>query len=1219
MATTATTTPTQNKKEMIVFINDDDDERQQEQSSHKLRQQKQIKTESIEQQQQQQQQMEQKPKAIIDHHHHSNDMDENDELISQDQSLTVSKLSSTSMTTKTTITTTTATTLNFNHQMNCCHYNLCTDDESATTNNTTTITTMANIGINNSGADEPLTPSDYYEFYPFSTNSNGDDENKKQKSKKMIDPSSSIINTIRRTSAESYIGSYQKRSLLSEHLFVEPLIIVNDASDNGVNNNDNDDEQMNNPLNAATTTTTTTTTKNEQQQQKSTTTTTKKRHSISVSNLQIFANSLLTVASFADAKSSQFISYLKNGCQTSNMTTGAKTNDNHDNDSGQTISEHSGRSSIKMYINRKKRDNNNQQKKPTTKNDSGKTLPQPSMTLQMTDDKCNTNDNKNNGQRKSSKNRNYFSKFHSKSKTTKMTTTTTSPCSSNGQNDEENFNESIQNNNDDENYNSSNSNSNSSLDHHHNHPNNNNNNNEERKDSIVSSSSSSIIMDYGFQGKIIRAHLPDDQRTIVSITPGQTIRDVLEKSMYRRKLTSDICTVYLCDSNEPIDWNTDVSLLYPGAEIRVKTNEPFQTIQTRISHNYIRKTFFTLEFCECCNRILFHGFRCQTCGIRFHTRCALQVPSLCQPLRIDNYYRHLLAMNANHQYPTGGNMVTRDGSFYHSSSVNNHHHLHQQKCKNTFHPNQTSSIKQQQRQLNKIEIIKTVNDDDDDNDQLINQSEAVNQLSPNFLRPDLQTQQQQQQQQSQQQHSRERSTSAPNVCFNSTAIIIADNDGSKHPPPQQTAKIHSATTSPTNPIQTNDSTKIITTTTTATTTTTTGSTINNNGRPRARSADESVKKIKINQHNNHGLYRESIEDWEIPQDEILVGPRIGSGSYGTVYRGHWHGPVALKKLKVAEPTQTQLQEFKNELTVLRKTRHVNIILFMGCVSKPHLTIVTQWCEGSSLYKHLHVIETNFDIIQLIEIARQTAQGMDYLHAKHIIHRDLKSNNIFLHNDFTVKIGDFGLATVKSQWKGSQKFQQPTGSVLWMAPEIIRMIEPNPYSFQSDVYSYGIVLYELTSGTLPYRHINNKDQILFMVGRGYLRPDLSLIRDNIPKRFSRLLNDCIQFDHCKRPLFRQILSRIENIMQLLPKFDRSRSEPSIHHHDNNYSSLSSSIDDPDLIIFNDFIVATTTTTTLTTTTTTKTRTKPTTTTTTTCCSSTTTNNELPFSFFVTENI
>ena len=163
-------------------------------------------------------------------------------------------------------------------------------------------------------------------------------------------------------------------------------------------------------------------------------------------------------------------------------------------------------------------------------------------------------------------------------------------------------------------------------------------------------------------------------------------------------------------------------------------------------------------------------------------------------------------------------------------------------------------------------------------------------------------------------------------------------------------------------------------------------------RPRARSADESSAKKVVSTSKPSSSVRESIEDWEISANEILNGPRIGSGSFGTVFRGHWHGPVALKKLNVINPTPAQLEAFKNEVTVLRKTRHVNILLFMGCVSKPHLTIVTQWCEGSSLYKHLHVLETKFLLSQVMDVSRQTAQGMDYLHAKNIIHRDLKTNS-----------------------------------------------------------------------------------------------------------------------------------------------------------------------------------------------------------------------------------
>lgn len=303
-----------------------------------------------------------------------------------------------------------------------------------------------------------------------------------------------------------------------------------------------------------------------------------------------------------------------------------------------------------------------------------------------------------------------------------------------------------------------------------------------------------------------------------------------------------------------------------------------------------------------------------------------------------------------------------------------------------------------------------------------------------------------------------------------------------------------------------------------------------------RSADESKPLLAA---------RESIEDWEIPADEILVGARVGSGSFGTVYKAHWHGPVAVKTLNVKIPTVAQLQAFKNEVAVLRKTRHVNILLFMGCVSKPQLAIVTQWCDGNSLYKHLHVAESKFLLFTLIEIQRQIAQGMEYLHAKNIIHRDLKSNNIFLHDDLTVKIGDFGLATAKARWSGSQQSQQPTGSILWMAPEVIRMQEDSPYSFQSDVYAYGIVMFEMLTVQLPYSKINNKDQILFMVGRGYLRPDLSLLRQDTPNALRRLLEQCIKFNRDERPLFSQICSSLENLLRNQPKISRSASEPNMN--------------------------------------------------------------------------
>ncbi|XP_027199928.1 serine/threonine-protein kinase B-raf-like [Dermatophagoides pteronyssinus] len=497
--------------------------------------------------------------------------------------------------------------------------------------------------------------------------------------------------------------------------------------------------------------------------------------------------------------------------------------------------------------------------------------------------------------------------------------------------------------------------------------------------------------------QLLHVHLPNQQRTIIPIQDGQTVRDALARAMKKRQLTAAMCSVSSCDTNLPIAWDSDVADLNNCSKIEV-----------RIMTHQIRRSFFKWTNCEYCQKILFTCLRCQTCGIKFHSRCSSHISPMCQPT--NQYLLHLLQRN-------GRNIDRMRMDIKRSNSVSS--------------------------------------------------------------------------------DTRERSSSEPNITIN----LIKD------------VKL----------IDSNEKDQ------------TTGTTVTVR-EPRARSADaSSLKKIRRNSASN----RESIKDWEIPESEIQIKECIGSGSFGTVFRGLWHGPVAVKKLKVAEPTQAQLFEFKNELAVLRKTRHVNIILFMGYVSKPQLMIVTQWCEGSSLYKHLHVIETNFKMNQILDIARQTAQGMDYLHAKKIIHRDLKSNNIFLSKDFTVKIGDFGLATVKSHWGGLQPTNQPTGSILWMAPEIIRGAA---HSFQSDVYAYGIVLFEVATGMLPYNHLNNRDQILYLVGRGFLKPNLQQIREDVPKKFISLIQRCILFDCKQRPLFHTISGSLENIQ--VPRIHRAISLPNL---------------------------------------------------------------------------
>ncbi|CAG7832712.1 unnamed protein product [Allacma fusca] len=610
---------------------------------------------------------------------------------------------------------------------------------------------------------------------------------------------------------------------------------------------------------------------------------------------------------------------------------------------------------------------------------------------------------------------------------------------------------------------------------------------------------------------VIRAHLPNQQRTSVQVKPGQTVREALAKAMKHRKLTPEMCAVFKfkpSSSKVQVRWEDDISKL-EGDEITVEILDKFP-ITTSISHNFVRKTFFSLAYCECCRRLLFQGFQCRTCNYRFHQRCAAGVPALCQQVRMQNtYYQMLLAQkseNTTEPCPPSS-PETESQSF---SRKNSHPPLGQRErstsapnvCYNVVgHPTELTDDFIQRMAKGTYTTLHEWWPFSSGRGENVGSTEGGGQSRPThgtipWAVP--------------------LTSLAMGVVFGPRGPYMGGIPGqhvitSPAGSPTKVSLSQSAQASPTNTLRP--------------------------CRPRARSADESSKKMKTS--------RDCVEDWEIPADEILIGHRIGSGSFGTVYRGYWHGPVAVKTLNVKDPTPAQLQAFKNEVAVLRKTRHVNILLFMGCVSKPQLAIVTQWCESSSLYKHVHVLETKFPLLTLIEIGRQIAQGMDYLHAKNIIHRDLKSNNIFLHDDLTVKIGDFGLATVKTRWSGSHQFQQPSGSILWMAPEVIRMQEENPYSFQSDVYAFGIVLYELLTGLLPYSQISNKDQILFMVGRGYLRPDLNTLRSDTPKALKRLLEDSIKFLRDERPLFRQILTSLESLLSSLPKIHRSASEPMLN--------------------------------------------------------------------------
>ncbi|KAK6946478.1 Serine-threonine/tyrosine-protein kinase, catalytic domain [Dillenia turbinata] len=260
--------------------------------------------------------------------------------------------------------------------------------------------------------------------------------------------------------------------------------------------------------------------------------------------------------------------------------------------------------------------------------------------------------------------------------------------------------------------------------------------------------------------------------------------------------------------------------------------------------------------------------------------------------------------------------------------------------------------------------------------------------------------------------------------------------------------------------------------------------------------------------------------WEIDVNLLKFENKVASGSYGDLYKGTYCSQeVAIKVLK-AEHVSLELQrEFAQEVFILRKVRHKNVVQFMGaCTKPPSLCIVTEFMSGGSVYDYLHKQRGAFKLPSLLRVAIDVSKGMNYLHQNNIIHRDLKTANLLMDENEVVKVADFGVARVKSQ---SGVMTAETGTYRWMAPEVI---EHKPYDHKADVFSFGVVLWELLTGKLPYEYLTPLQAAVGVVQKG--------LRPTIPKhthpKLAELLERCWMQDPNLRPDFSEIIEILKHI-------------------------------------------------------------------------------------------
>ncbi|XP_040987820.1 uncharacterized protein LOC121235540 [Juglans microcarpa x Juglans regia] len=268
----------------------------------------------------------------------------------------------------------------------------------------------------------------------------------------------------------------------------------------------------------------------------------------------------------------------------------------------------------------------------------------------------------------------------------------------------------------------------------------------------------------------------------------------------------------------------------------------------------------------------------------------------------------------------------------------------------------------------------------------------------------------------------------------------------------------------------------------------------------------------------------SLVDCEIRWEDLYFGDEIGQGSYAIVYRGIWNGSdVAIKVYLGNEYSEGTLQDYMKEIDIMKRLRHPNVLLFMGAVyTQERLAIVTEFLPRGSLFRTLHKNSQALDIRRRLRMALDVARGMNYLHHRHppIVHRDLKSSNLLVDKNWTVKVGDFGLSRLKNSTFLTARSGR--GTPQWMAPEVLRN---EPSNEKSDVFSFGVILWELMTESIPWNNLNSL-QVVGVVGFMDRRLDLP---QGLDPPIAFIIQDCwqryVRTNPEQRPSFQDVIQRM----------------------------------------------------------------------------------------------
>jgi hypothetical protein len=273
----------------------------------------------------------------------------------------------------------------------------------------------------------------------------------------------------------------------------------------------------------------------------------------------------------------------------------------------------------------------------------------------------------------------------------------------------------------------------------------------------------------------------------------------------------------------------------------------------------------------------------------------------------------------------------------------------------------------------------------------------------------------------------------------------------------------------------------------------------------------------------------------IAYSELTRDKKIGQGGFGIVYAGTWkyaRGSVAIKELLASNLSEDTAEEFKNESVIMSQLHSDYLVRFYGCCLSPKYCLVMEYMPKGSLYAVLHSEEVlGWDI--RYQIAMDIASGVNFLHKKNILHRDIKSQNILLSDNFHAKLTDFGLSKVKNAGASSSS-KGVVGTVQWMAPELF---EDEKCTAKSDMYSLGITFWELASRKKPFDFVDRPAVIPSRVLQG----KRDEIPKDTPKKFASLIKFCWNGDAKERPSADQVVDYLRSKAEDFEQFISMQSD------------------------------------------------------------------------------